>query len=77
MKHTCLVCGGKMKHLSEKDWLCTECGAEAWMGENGTLCFDAEYFDDDDVDADGIPMGCSACGGPYPFCTTSCPMFDD
>lgn len=77
MKHTCFVCGGKMKHLTEKDWLCTECGAEAWMGENGTLCFDAKYFDDDDVDADGIPIGCSACGGPYPFCTTSCPMFED
>lgn len=24
-----------------------------------------------------IPVGCAACGGPYPYCKTSCPMFDD
>jgi len=24
-----------------------------------------------------IPAGCAACGGPYPMCKTSCPMFDD
>ena len=24
-----------------------------------------------------VPSGCAACGGPYPYCTTSCPMFDD
>lgn len=24
-----------------------------------------------------VPVGCSACGGPYLYCTTSCPMFDD
>lgn len=24
-----------------------------------------------------IPVGCSACGGPYPSCCDSCPMFDD
>ena len=23
------------------------------------------------------PEGCLACGGPYPYCTTSCKMFDD
>ena len=26
---------------------------------------------------DDIPEGCSACGGDYPNCTTSCPLFDD
>lgn len=24
-----------------------------------------------------IPIGCSACGGPYPDCKTSCKLFDD
>ncbi len=24
-----------------------------------------------------IPEGCAACGGPYPYCVSSCPMFDD
>ena len=24
-----------------------------------------------------IPEGCRACGGPYPSCMSSCPMFDD
>ena len=24
-----------------------------------------------------IPYGCRACGGPYPMCKSSCPMFDD
>lgn len=24
-----------------------------------------------------IPVGCRACGGDYPNCKTSCPMFDD
>ena len=66
-----------MKHVSGRDWLCTECGADAWMSDYGILCFDAVYFDDDDENIDGIPVGCVACGGNYPNCTTSCPMFDD
>lgn len=24
-----------------------------------------------------IPEGCRACGGDYPDCTSSCPLFDD
>lgn len=24
-----------------------------------------------------IPAGCRACGGPYPNCKSSCPLFDD
>ena len=27
--------------------------------------------------AGSIPPGCRACGGPYPNCCDSCPMFDD
>ena len=28
-------------------------------------------------DDDDIPEGCAACGGDYPNCTDSCPLFDD
>ena len=31
----------------------------------------------DDSDDDDVPEGCAACGGPYPKCCTSCPLFDD
>ncbi|MDE6019787.1 MAG: hypothetical protein K2H01_02140 [Ruminococcus sp.] len=24
-----------------------------------------------------VPIGCSACGGPYPMCRDGCPIFDD
>ena len=26
---------------------------------------------------DEVPGGCRACGGPYPSCMDSCPIFDD
>lgn len=32
------------------------------------------YFDEDDSEP---PIGCQACGGPYPQCKTSCKLFDD
>lgn len=36
-----------------------------------------EYYDEDEYD-DGLPpVGCRACGGPYPDCKDSCPIFDD
>ena len=36
-----------------------------------------EYYDQEEFDYDDIPFGCRACGGDYPNCTTSCPLFDD
>ena len=42
--------------------------------------FDATIFNDDEGNEDNednIPEGCLACGGPYPSCKTSCPLFDD
>ena len=29
------------------------------------------------LDDDHVPSGCRACGGPYPYCRDSCPIFDD
>ena len=31
----------------------------------------------DEFDVDGIPEGCLACGGDFPFCKQGCPLFDD
>lgn len=31
----------------------------------------------DDYDDDDVPEGCAACGGDYPNCADSCPLFDD
>ena len=28
-------------------------------------------------DEDGLPECCAACGGDYPKCRDSCPIFDD
>ncbi len=42
-----------------------------WIDDND---YDSE---DDEYDAYGVPIGCSACGGDYPNCKDSCPMFDD
>lgn len=36
-----------------------------------------DYIEDDEYDEDYIPPGCRACGGDYPRCTTSCPLFDE
>lgn len=36
-----------------------------------------ETDDDDDFDEDEIPEGCLACGGPYPDCSDSCPIYGD
>lgn len=46
---------------------------EHWLDPHGHDHTELNYLDDDD----GIPEGCAACGGDYPNCTTSCPMFDD
>ena len=62
------------------EWTCTECGTINDVSENNIL-----YDEDDDDDnsnsamdeINDIPEGCRACGGPYPNCTDSCPLFDD
>ncbi|MCI5452469.1 hypothetical protein MR511_01840 [bacterium] len=46
----------------------------------GIYSFGAEILNDDEEDEDNeddIPEGCAACGGPYPSCKISCPLFDD
>ena len=39
--------------------------------------FFEEEINQSDRNILNIPEGCSACGGPYPSCMSSCPMYDD
>ena len=51
---------------------------EHWKDTHGHDHIQVSYIhDDDDDDIDGIPFGCSACGGDWPNCTSSCPMYDN
>lgn len=58
---------------------CPQCGkefeAEGTYFETCPYCgckFTDDTYDDDDY----IPEGCVACGGNYPDCADSCPLFD-
>ena len=72
----CLKCGTVMicKTGSTSDiYTCPTCG---WT------MYEEYYEGFEDCDEgveypeDYIPAGCSACGGPYPLCKTSCKLFD-
>lgn len=53
---------------------CRVCGGKMEDNGNGVYqCPDCGNIDWDD----DIPEGCAACGGNYPECTSSCPLFDD
>lgn len=64
-------------------WECTECGyrnsisADEIYDSEESFRNNFTLWNSDDDDEDDIPEGCRACGGPYPNCTTSCPLFDD
>lgn len=65
MSIICEICGGTIE-FDGGSYKCTECGED--YGNNIVLACD------DELD---IPEGCRACGGPYPDCMDSCPIFDD
>lgn len=74
-KWICHECGGKMKKADSNVIICNDCGYsvdiddyEDWKnGEYDTI------YEEHCVD---VPVGCAACGGPYPDCMDSCNMFD-
>lgn len=64
--------------------MCPNCGRRlrrvrdifgSWDGETYICDYCAAQYDDDDEDF--VPEGCSACGGPYPECRDSYPIFDE
>ena len=59
----CPVCGHRMRR--DRDIFGN------WDGET----YVCDYCSDGD--GNDVPEGCRACGGPYPNCTDSCPLFDE
>ena len=64
----CPMCGRRM---SWKDgvYSCKKCDLD--------ISEDEIIRDPDEDDYDGEPECCAACGGDYPNCKSSCPIFDD
>ena len=46
-------------------------GKETDMGDYVMIDLESDDYEED------IPEGCRACGGDYPHCKDSCPLFDD
>lgn len=61
--YTCPECGRRLRKV--RDF------SGHWDGESYVCDYCAANS------ADDIPEGCSACGGPYPDCKYSCPLFDE
>lgn len=69
-----------IEYLNNGYAICNRCGLK--VDEE-----DYEYESDEEVEwteemlnmeqGDIPPAGCRACGGPYPYCKTSCKLFDD
>ena len=78
----CNKCGAVMEEGDDYTYNCLNCG---WSVDQDEYVYDdgdpepQEWTDqmkkvfDDDVP----PEGCIACGGPYPYCKSSCKVFDD
>lgn len=81
----CNRCGAVMRQAEDPKtgcgvYICPSCGLK--VDEE-----DYEYESDEEVEwteemldmeqGDIPPAGCRACGGPYPYCKTSCKLFDD
>lgn len=54
---------------------CPDCGEKMIFEDGAWRCFECGLTLLED-EVDGMPEGCAACGGDYPNCTSSCPMFD-
>ena len=63
-------CCGEFLHNKDGDIICVGCGYE-----------DYEYYirlaNRYKPKPEKVPVGCEACGGPYPDCKTSCNLFND
>ncbi|WP_303330914.1 hypothetical protein [Bacteroides acidifaciens] len=80
----CNKCGAVMDRREDPNggcdiYACPSCG---WEVDE----MDYEYEDSEEEWTEGTlesykgnvpPVGCRACGGPYPHCKTSCKLFDN
>ena len=60
-----------MEYMGDGDWRCPACSKVVAFGEPD------EDEGNDYYGADGVPVGCRACGGDYPNCKDACPLFDN
>lgn len=78
----CLKCQVYMNYIPEEKhgyWICPSCQRKVremtaydhLSRENDKFNVSLELSEDD------IPEGCRACGGPWPDCIDSCPIFED
>lgn len=66
----CKECGEIMECMTDSEsgsaiWVCSSCGYKMSVEEY-------EY----ESGKNTVPVGCAACGGPYPDCQTVCKIVD-
>lgn len=54
-------------------------GSYMYLFQWNSFCADCakSIYEDDEDDLDSPPPGCRECGGDWPNCTSSCPMYDE
>lgn len=81
----CNQCGAIMDRREDPKggcdiYACPSCGWEVDVMDYEYEDSEEEEWTEDVLTAykgDVPPAGCRACGGPYPYCKTSCKLFDD
>ncbi len=63
-------CCGEFLHNKDGDIVCVGCGYEDWS------YYIRQANRRSSFKSDKVPVGCEACGGPYPLCKDSCNIFD-
>lgn len=81
----CNRCGAVMEREEDSAGECDIyiCPACEWIVD----VMDYDYEEDEEMEwtseilntygGDVPPAGCNACGGPYPYCKSSCKIFED
>lgn len=65
----CKKCNVIMDYSSKLGFRCSSCGMKVSI---------EQYYSRNTYNYNETPpVGCAACGGPYPYCKTSCKLFDD
>lgn len=74
----CPNCGAEIEYDDEFMIVCPECECFIYTRSIDEIDDQEEDYDYEDIydEDDDIPEGCLACGGDYPYCADSCPMFD-